>query len=331
MSDDVIMDRPDDRKKPKIALLGEFSAGKSTLANALLDTQSSPVRVTATHVPPIWYALGDGAPLRIGTDGSTEELDSLDLTAVPMEGTAYIKVFLDTDILRLCDLIDMPGSSDPNMTSDIWDLLLPQADGAIWCTPATQAWRQTEAAIWEEVPERLYGTSVLLLTRIDKVRTQEDRARLVNRVRKETAGMFRGVFPVALLKALEAVDDADLWRACGMAAFSEAFLSIIDEIERGPVGDHAGDMASLRRTRAGHEVDIPGPSMRERVAASSFDSNLDALERHEDDPQPASSAPAEPEPAPAPSGAPVVPRRVTRAVSARSGRGRRDRAEGSLI
>jgi GTPase Era involved in 16S rRNA processing len=41
-----------------VAILGEFSSGKSTLANVLLGRVSSPVRVTATQVPPIWYTHG---------------------------------------------------------------------------------------------------------------------------------------------------------------------------------------------------------------------------------------------------------------------------------
>ena len=55
---------------------------------------------------------------------------------------------MDTEILNLCDIVDMPGISDPNMDADVWRNMLHLADSIIWCTPATQAWRQSEAAVW---------------------------------------------------------------------------------------------------------------------------------------------------------------------------------------
>ena len=227
----------DSAKTPRIILLGEFSAGKSTLVNALLEQERSPMRATASHVPPIWYSHGTGASVRVTKDGSEFELDTDDISAVPMDDTQYLRVFVEAPILERCDLIDMPGSSDPNMSPDIWDAVLPQADGAIWCTPSTQAWRQSEAAIWEEVPEELYKHSLLLLTRIDKVRSPEDRARLHARISREVSGQFRGVFPVALLQALQGREDEAMWRQSGMAAFNDAFGEIISEISKGgPVG-----------------------------------------------------------------------------------------------
>jgi hypothetical protein len=92
-----------------------------------------------------------------------------EVASVPVEGTQFVRVFLEAPILERLDFIDMPGSSDPNMSPDIWNAILPQADAVIWCTPATQAWRQSEAAIWDEVDPDVQERSVLLVTRIDKV------------------------------------------------------------------------------------------------------------------------------------------------------------------
>ncbi|MBF9035444.1 hypothetical protein HKCCE2091_14450 [Rhodobacterales bacterium HKCCE2091] len=297
MTSEITMNRPEGAKKPRIALLGEFSAGKSTLVNALMEQSRSPVRVTATHVPPIWYTFGEGMPVRVGRDGEETELDSQDLAGVPLRGTTHVRVPLQAEILRSCDLIDMPGSSDPNMERDIWDTLLPQADGVIWCSPATQAWRQSEAAIWEEVPQALYDRSLLLLTRIDKIRGGEDRMRLMARVRRETQGLFRAVFPVSLLDALGAQHDPDLWRQSGMAEFSEAFLEILHEAESG----------SRRPARAPEAAYTP----REPALAGA-------------DVQPIRAA--------APSGgAGIVPRRIVPRAGGRSARPRRAGGEGSLI
>ncbi len=199
----------DDGRKPVIALLGEFSAGKSTLANVLLGTSRSPVRVTATQVPPIWFVAGGGAPVRVAADGREIDLPDGILSDVPLHSTRAVRIPVQAEFLERFSLIDMPGSSDPNMSPDTWDALLPLADIVIWCTPATQAWRQSEAAIWDMVPDVLYQRSLLLLTRMDKLGSDADRSRVLGRVERETAGLFRSVHPVSLLAATEAPSECE--------------------------------------------------------------------------------------------------------------------------
>ena len=138
-------------RKPRIAIMGEFSAGKSTLSNLLIGAPSLPVKVTATQLPPVWIAYGDEAPYRVDLDGNETPFDFADLSSLSVEDTMCIRVFHKSDALELCDLIDMPGISDPNMPSEVWERVLHFADGVIWCTHATQAWRQSEAAVWASV------------------------------------------------------------------------------------------------------------------------------------------------------------------------------------
>lgn len=205
--------------RPTIALLGEFCAGKSTLANVLLSTDQSTVRVTATQAPPIWYVSGAGAPVRIGTDGSETELEDGSMDDIALQDTCAVRVPVQAAFLDYFTIIDMPGSSDPNMSSDIWDALLPLANIAIWCTPATQAWRQSEAAIWDMVPDTLRARSLLLLTRMDKVKGATDRKRIIDRVERETRGLFRAVLPVSLLSVSKPFDQCE---ASGMGSVLRA-------------------------------------------------------------------------------------------------------------
>ncbi|MDG4647765.1 hypothetical protein P6F26_04870 [Roseibacterium sp. SDUM158017] len=236
MTPDTMRSDDDARRRPRIAVLGEFSSGKSTLVNVLLGHVTSPVRVTATQMPPIWYCEGDADPIVVGVDGSRTEIDPDEIASVPVAGTEYIRVPLPAEILRRFDLLDMPGSSDPNMSADIWNTLLPQADAVIWCTPATQAWRQTEAAIWDGVDPDVRARSILLVTRIDKVLSERDRERLMKRVRRETGGLFRDVLAVDLLSAKDEDYTAE---ASGMRAVRAALL----EASAAAQGDAAGDAA----------------------------------------------------------------------------------------
>jgi hypothetical protein len=144
------------------------------------------------------------------------------------------------------------------MSNDIWDALLPLADIVLWCTPASQAWRQSEAAIWESVPEALQARSLLLLTRIDTVRSETDRARLLNRVRRETDGQFRAVLPVFPLLALEEGDDADLQRLSGLPRLMDMIAALVEDIQT-PV--QAADADTVEIRRAGGVADPYSPRL----------------------------------------------------------------------
>lgn len=217
-------------RKPRIALMGEFSAGKSTLSNLLMGVRPLPEKVTATRLSPVWISHGTEAPYRVDIDGTSEEISLEHLEAVPVEETRYIHLSIEADLLEVCDLIDFPGISDPNMSSNVWERMLPEVDAVIWCTHATQAWRQSEAAVWETMPQILRENSILLITRYDKLTTDRDRNRVFKRVSRETEGLFGGTFPVSLLQAIKAGEDYALWDASGAGPFTEHLIDVIETL-----------------------------------------------------------------------------------------------------
>ena len=217
-------------RKPRIALMGEFSAGKSTLSNLLMGQSPLPEKVTATRLSPVWLSYGTTAPYRMDVDGTTEPVSIERLEDIPVEQTRHIRLFLEADILEVCDLIDFPGISDPNMSSSVWERMLPEVDAVIWCTHATQAWRQSEAAVWDDMPAAVRENSILLITRFDKLTNEKDRTRVVKRVTRETNGQFGGTFPVSLLQAIQAGEDYDRWEASGAGPFTSHLIDVIEKL-----------------------------------------------------------------------------------------------------
>ncbi|WBL34071.1 dynamin family protein [Sinirhodobacter sp. HNIBRBA609] len=217
------------RRKPRLVLMGEFSAGKSTLSNILLEGEALPMRVTATRLPPVHITYGPPSAFAEHRDGTRTEINPAKLGAVNLDETRWIHLTMEADTLELCDLIDMPGISDPNMPSDIWDAVMEKADHVIWCTHATQAWRQSEAATWGRMLPYTRGKNLLLITQFDKLRNPRDKSRVLNRVRNEVDGLFTQIYPVSLLEALEAGDDYDAWQASGAAEFLEHLVEILME------------------------------------------------------------------------------------------------------
>ncbi|MBT8155675.1 dynamin family protein [Epibacterium ulvae] len=214
-------------RKPRLALMGEFSAGKSTLTHLLVGLEPLPVQVTATRLPPVWISHGPAAATVVGLDGREEQIAVEQIIDVPLDSTALIRLSLPAEALELCDLIDMPGISDPNMPAEVWRALMPEVDAVIWCTHATQAWRQSEAAAWDSIRDGLSGPSTLLVTHFDKLQNDRDQARVLKRVVREAGEKFQSVFPIALNQALAAGDDAEIWQASGADAFVESLIELL--------------------------------------------------------------------------------------------------------
>ncbi|MEP4196875.1 MAG: dynamin family protein [Aliishimia sp.] len=253
-------------RKPRIAFMGEFSAGKSTLTNLLLGGRPLPEKVTATRLSPVWMSHGSQTPYRITMDGTREDISLSSLDNIPLETTRVIRMFFDADILGICDLIDFPGISDPNMSPEVWQRVLSEVDAIIWCTHATQAWRQSEASVWDTIPQDVRDKSILLITRFDKLLSVRDENRVLNRLRKETEGLFGAMFPISLTDALAAGDKEEEFEAAGGAAFLVHLLGQIKEItetagqsaetvyqlamglaaQDTPDGDHLADTDELR-------------------------------------------------------------------------------------
>lgn len=217
-------------RKPRIAIMGEFSSGKSTLCNVLMGAKPLLEKVTATQLPPVWLSYGPDDAYTMGLDGHAYDLDLAELEQVSLETTEHIRIFMKSDILRYCDLIDMPGISDPSMSSEVWERMAHMADAVLWCTHATQAWRQSESGVWSTFPKEMQHNSLLLITRFDKLVNESDRSKVLKRVKQETEGQFAEVYPVSLLQAMKAGEDEEKWQSSGVDAFSTALFDIIHRI-----------------------------------------------------------------------------------------------------
>ena len=226
--------------RPVIALMGEFSAGKSTLLNMLLGRDMLPMQVTATQLPPIWLSFGEGEPYRVDLSGRRHPVNLARMEEVPVADTQHVRVFGQADALQLCDFLDTPGISDPQIPAEVWRRAAEMADGVIWCTHATQAWRQSEAGAWSEIGKGLEPTSLMLVTQMDKMRLPRDRERLMARLRREASASFSEILGVSLLKARLAVEDEAAFRESGAEALLSALVGLVERIElRAAQGLHA--------------------------------------------------------------------------------------------
>ena len=252
-------------QKPRLVLMGEFSSGKSTLSNILLGGPTLPTQVTATRLPPVHVTYGEPSAFAVARDGSRLEVDLSDLGKLSPDEIQSLHLTMISDTLELCDLIDMPGISDPNMPAGTWDAIVRSSDHVIWCTHATQAWRQSEAAAWDRMRAATSGLNFLLITQFDKLRNQRDRSRVLSRVATETSGKFTAVYPISLLDAARAEDDFDAWKESGANEFMEHLVEILLRPERAP------DQTPEQR------VEPPAPAGQERGQPQAHETARPAL------------------------------------------------------
>ncbi|MCG7520040.1 dynamin family protein [Ruegeria sp. Ofav3-42] len=220
------------RRKPVFALMGEFSAGKSTLMNFLLRSHTLPTQVTATQLPPVWFSWGKQSAYVQRHDGTREDIELDQLESVGVNDAQFVRIFLESDILEAVDLIDTPGISDPKISTDVWRRAVGQANGVLWCTHATQAWRETERATWVALPERLQHNSLLLITRADTL-GPKDRQKVLRRVNREAGHLFNRSILFSARDAITARDksgDAELWGRSGGGKMVDSFLEITEQI-----------------------------------------------------------------------------------------------------
>lgn len=222
-------------RKPLIALMGEFSAGKSTLLNLLIGESILPTQVTATQMPPVWLRYGTDEPFRLDSAGERHPVDLDDLTSLPLKDTRFVRIYSESGYLKECDLLDTPGISDPKIPMRSWVKTIGYANAVLWCTHAAQAWRESERSAWESLPERLREHSLMVVTRADKLESDDDRKKIDRRLQREAGELFSGRHFISLTKALEARADGDgdetqAWKDCGAKPLMDALKQVVENI-----------------------------------------------------------------------------------------------------
>ncbi|MEO0819384.1 MAG: dynamin family protein [Pseudomonadota bacterium] len=205
----------------RVALMGEFSSGKSTLLNVLAGREVAPTQVVATHVPSLWLQAGAGPDTLLMPDGARLPADGDWARHPRLDAAAAVCLGGYAGLPGGCEFIDTPGISDPLLAADALDWVERRADIALWCTPAPQAWRQTEKLAWLARTARLRRRGILVVTQADRLKPS-DLDRVLGRLLDETAEHFAEILSVA---APLAASGDDGWARSGVAGLVDTILA----------------------------------------------------------------------------------------------------------
>ena len=196
-------------KPVRIALGGEFSAGKSTLTKMLLGHHVVKMQASASAMPTVCFKYGKESGYVVITGETARDIASPDdLTEEEMRAADSLDVYLDVEFLKRFEIYDTPGTSDPTRVVDQLLKVSEQVDLVIWCTNATQAWRESERRMWAEIPDAVKPQSLLAVTHVDLPNVKASLDRLMGRLNREAAPLFGQVIPMDLRSAANARDDA---------------------------------------------------------------------------------------------------------------------------
>ncbi|MEZ5934115.1 MAG: dynamin family protein [Alphaproteobacteria bacterium] len=229
--------RPLAGRKPCIGLFGEFSAGKSSLANLLIGGNLLPTSVlSSTRLPTRLHHAETLTVTTVAYDGARELVALDQVRHLTRDNVHSIEIGLPSPILQAIDILDTPGFADPYHDPQLALDVAAEADIAIWCTLASQAWRQTEQFTWKSLPPALRETGILAVTHADALASEADRAQLQARLRDEAGPWFRDIVLLAVTQASEAVDpacgriDDGAWERSGAAGLLERLDTALDRL-----------------------------------------------------------------------------------------------------
>ena len=201
------IERQQDTEQPlRVALLGEFSSGKSRLINALLGEQ-----ILSTGIVPVTRSVtrivhSSELSLRVRyIDGSEDEISVDELKMYTDERkrsegeNTVTEVILGhpSPMLKNVELWDTPGFNSSNQLHDeVAAQLLVEADAVLWILSSYQVGSRSESNLLETV-RRAQGKVVAVLNQIDRLNSESDINNQLSEVKKHCGDSVEEVVPTS--------------------------------------------------------------------------------------------------------------------------------------
>ncbi len=249
-----------ERERPlRLAVVGEFNAGKSTFLNALLGEDVAPTGVLPTTATLHWVAWAPDPFARIAVHGAPDRVVPHDelkatLSAITAEGARVERVHIYAPIERLkrVEVIDTPGfnAPDPDHLAAARQAF-EEAHVAIWLLDATHPLKESERRVLAEV-QGLGVPVQILANKADRLK-QGERERVMDHVREGLAavGLSSYAEPIAFSAKLSLkgkLGDADALAASGWseveALLAERFVDASERLKERALRRRAARIAS---------------------------------------------------------------------------------------
>jgi hypothetical protein len=266
---------------PRLALCGEFSAGKSSIVNLLLGCDTLPTSVLSSTRRPTYLRHASGLRIEaISESGGREMVSPEMISMLVREDISHFDVGIPAGLLRHVELLDTPGFADPFHDHQRTVDAVEGTDICVWCTLATQAWRESERQAWLNLPSRFRANGILVVTHVDTLGHSGEHLRVRSRLAREAGDLFGAIVLIAVPDAARAVQaggriaDPRLWRDSGgealVAALEKAVTSRYAARGRSAVTSEAAETpwTGLGFQPLDFPIGTPGPEEQAPQAAT---------------------------------------------------------------
>jgi predicted GTPase len=189
----------------RVAVIGEFNSGKSTLLNALLGAAVLPASFITHTAYPTVIRFAPRPTLAAEVAGRRRVAFAWeDLDSAPSHHIRRLHVGMPLERLRTLNAIDTPGLGLGDAEQEERTVrACRSADLVIWCTPAMQAWKASEQQIWLSMPRSVRRRGILAVTFMDALNSPRDAARVLGRLHTDAGDVFTRI----VTTAAEGVDE----------------------------------------------------------------------------------------------------------------------------
>ena len=144
----------------EVAIVGQFSSGKSTFLNALLSKDVLPTGITPVTSKVNYINYGKAYRLKVTFYNGAHEYHALDLISqftdqrYTIEDIKYITLYAPMDILKDISFVDTPGLNSQSLNdTQVTKKILRDVDGIIWLTLLDNAGKESESEVLGEYLE----------------------------------------------------------------------------------------------------------------------------------------------------------------------------------
>lgn len=193
----------------QIAIIGQFSSGKSTFLNALLGQDILPTGITPITSKVCKICYGEDYILEILYKDGKKILQNVEflhkLTRENSKNIDFFCLYAPILLLKEINFLDTPGFNSQNDDDTHATLkVLENVDGIIWLTLIDNAGKNSEKALLKEFSAHFAQKSLCVLNQKDRLKNDAEIQTSVNYAKSAFDGIFSDVIPISAKLALKA-------------------------------------------------------------------------------------------------------------------------------
>ena len=193
----------------EVAIVGQFSSGKSTFLNALLSKDVLPTGITPVTSKVNYINYGNDYKLKVTYNNGADEYHPLEAISdftdqrYSVEDIKYITLYAPMEILKDISFVDTPGLNSQSLNdTKVTKKILRDVDGIIWLTLLDNAGKESESQILSQCLQDFKDKSLCVLNQKDKFNDEQVRT-AVAYVEKSFGDFFARVIPISAKQALD--------------------------------------------------------------------------------------------------------------------------------